>query len=429
MSRPVVVAVAALAAVGVVLQGLALLAGTQLVLSVAGVVAGQSKPRTTPAVRSFQARFEGQLVRNPGAGNALTWDIEGQWTGETKGAVSVVLIGQSTSEGLAVASGRVSLRPTGGVACSGTVVKVVNNVVSALCAPNGGDSTPTTIMFAVAEGDHVTGSVTVGSSGGTPVPVTSPSPSPAPGHATDTGANIFVIVLENLTYDKALTNAYVSSLARQYALATNYHAISHPSLPNYLALTSGDTFGVQDDSYRRLPPGGLGDQLTAAGLTWNAYAEGMTSGCLNSPYPYAVKHNPFAFYGGACPSNVVSMDQLNADLAGTTPRLSWLIPNMCNDGHDCPPATADKWLARTVPNILNSAAWKHNGILLITWDEDDSSGDNHVATLIVAPNLTGHLATAAYDHYSLLATIEDRLGLPRLGNAASAQPISEVFPA
>jgi len=264
---------------------------------------------------------------------------------------------------------------------------------------------------------------------GTPEAASTPSSQPsAPASAEAAlGAHVFVIVMENTTYDQALAQPFTRSLADQYALASNYHAVSHPSLPNYLAMTAGSTFGIRDDSYRALPPGGLGAQLTQAGVSWKAYAEGMAGDCLTNTPRYAVKHNPFAFYGGACPANVVAMDQLAGDLAGTTPRLSWLIPDLCHDGHDCPAATADGWLAATVPAILASPAWKAGGVLFITWDEDDGSGDNHVATLVVAPRLTTHTTAVAYDHYSLLATIEDRLGVYRLGLAASATAITDVL--
>jgi phospholipase C len=264
---------------------------------------------------------------------------------------------------------------------------------------------------------------------GTPVAVSTPlsRPSAAASGEVAPGAHVFVIVMENTTYDQALAQPYTRSLAEQYALASDYHAVSHPSLPNYLALTAGSTFGIRDDSYRPLPAGGLGAQLTQAGVSWKAYAEGMAGDCLTNTTRYAVKHDPFAFYGGACPANVVAMDQLAGDLTGTTPRLSWLIPDLCHDGHDCPAATADGWLAATVPAILASPAWKDGGVLFITWDEDDGSGDNHVATLVVAPRLASHTTAVAYDHYSLLATIEDRLGVSRLGQAATATPITDVL--
>src|SRR5439155_8656061 len=118
----------------------------------------------------------------------------------------------------------------------------------------------------------------------TPVPTPEPAPAPRARH-------VFVIVMENRAPAEAREGRYIASLAREYAIATSYFAISRPSLPNYLALTAGDTFGIRDDAYHALAKGGLGTQLTAAGLTWRAYMEGMTKGCFDSPYPYALKHN------------------------------------------------------------------------------------------------------------------------------------------
>src|SRR4029077_3209763 len=117
-----------------------------------------------------------------------------------------------------------------------------------------------------------------------PDPTPDPTPAPAPPH-------IFVIVMENRSYTQAIASSYVSSLAAQYAIATDYHGVSHPSLPNYLALTSGTTWGIADDGFHALPAGGLGAQLTGAGIDWRAYMEGMSNGCFRSPYPYALKHN------------------------------------------------------------------------------------------------------------------------------------------
>ena len=156
-----------------------------------------------------------------------------------------------------------------------------------------------------------------------PSPTESPSPSPTPTESpspTPASPHVFVIVMENASLATALQSAPIERLAAKYVLATNYRSVSSPSLPNYLAMTSGSTWGITDDAYHVLPAGGLGAQLTAAGVSWRAYLEGLTSaGCLSSPYPYALKHNPFAYYGGACPENVVSLDALDGDLAGETP--------------------------------------------------------------------------------------------------------------
>jgi len=253
----------------------------------------------------------------------------------------------------------------------------------------------------------------------TPIATTNIPPPPLP--------HVFVIVMENKSYDQALSVPYTASLAARHAVATNYYAITHPSLPNYLALTSGSTWGITDNAYRVLPAAGIGDQLTAAGIPWRAYMEGLTGDCHTSPAPYARSHNPFVHYGGACPANVVPLTALEADLAGNTPRFVWITPDRCHDQHDCSLDVGDRWLESVVPKILASRAWRASGLLFITWDEDDGLSGNRVATLIIAPDLVRHSTARRYDHYSLLATVEDRLGVPRLGQAAAATPIDDLF--
>lgn len=237
-------------------------------------------------------------------------------------------------------------------------------------------------------------------------------------------------MMENRSYDQALGGDYTASLASEYAVATDYHTVTHPSLPNYLALTSGSTWDVTNDKYQSLPSGeDVGSELTSAGIPWKAYMEDMSDGCFDSPKPYALKHNPFAFYGGQCPSNVVDLSQLDADLSGETPNFVWITPNLCHQGHDCSVSSGDQWLAEIVPKITESDAWKQDGVLFIVWDEDEkkSVSENRVALVIVAPDLKEHQTDAYYDHYSLLATIQDRLGVERQGEAENAQAIEDIF--
>ena len=255
----------------------------------------------------------------------------------------------------------------------------------------------------------------------TPAPTPTETPAPITPH-------VFVIVMENASLETTLRAPSIQRLAAKYVLATDYHAVSSPSLPNYLAMTSGSTWGITDDAYHVLPAGGLGAQLTTAGVSWRAYMEGLTSaGCLRSPYPYALKHNPFAYYGGSCPENVVPLDALDADLAGDTPSFVWITPGLCHDGHDCPLATAGVWLEDLVAQIVTSRAWRDHGTLFVVWDEGD--GRSSVVPLIVAtPDLESRRVDALYDHFSLLAAIEDAFGLPRLGAAKEARPLTDLLP-
>jgi phospholipase C len=271
-----------------------------------------------------------------------------------------------------------------------------------------------------------------------PVATTTPSPSPSESlgtppptpteSPTPTIPHVFVIVMENATITTALRSPPIQRLAAKYVLGTNYQAVSSPSLPNYLAMTSGSTWGITDDAYHVLPAGGLGAQLTAAGVPWRAYMEGLTSaGCLRSPYPYALKHNPFAYYGGACPENVVALDALDADLSGDTPSFVWITPGLCHDGHDCALDDAGEWLEELVGRIEASPAWRDHGVLFVVWDEGD--GRSSVVPLIVAsPDVESRRVDVEYDHYSLLAAIEDQFGLPRLGAAKDARALTDLLP-
>jgi len=243
------------------------------------------------------------------------------------------------------------------------------------------------------------------------------------------GRHVFLIVMENHTSQQALDGPFIASLAAKYGTAANYHAVAHPSVPNYLALTSGTTWGVTDDSFHVLPRQDIGDQLTASRTSWRAYMDSMLPGhCLDSPLPFDPGHNPFAFYGGACPSNVVPLSEMASDLTGDTPRFSWITPDRCHDTHDCDVVQGDEWLRGQVGAIMASDAWKSGGVLFITYDEDDESADNRVLTLVVAPGMSHRVSNRAYDHYSLLATVEDLLGVPRLHEAAGATPMSDLLP-
>lgn len=259
------------------------------------------------------------------------------------------------------------------------------------------------------------GMLSVAACGGSPA-----APKPAPRH-------VFVIVMENKSPQEALQGPFTASLADGYRMATHYSAVAHPSVPNYLALTSGSTWGVTDDSYHVLPKQDLGDQLTAAKVSWRAYMEGMTDlGCINSPLPYDPGHNPFAFYGGRCPANVVPFGSFAADLAGPTPMLSWITPDICHDEHSCAVSVGDDWLRQTTGMIMQSDVWRADGVLFIVWDENDGSPDNGVLALVVEPGVSHRVSSRPYTHYSLLATVEDLLGVGRLGRASSARPMTDL---
>ena len=241
--------------------------------------------------------------------------------------------------------------------------------------------------------------------------------------------------MENDGYASALAQPATSALAGHYAVATNYHAVAHPSLPNYLALTSGETWVTSDCTTCYVNAPNLASEAAAAGVTWGAYMEGLPGACwLGALWPtgrYAGKHDPFRYYtdvrqSRALCANIQPLAALEPDLvSGQVPRLVWITPDLCHDGHDCSPAQADQWLGGFVQRIVASPAWHRGGVLFVTWDEaeggDDTGGGGHVLTLVIAPDVQpGRRVDLAYTHYSLLATVEDGLGLPRLGHAADA---------
>jgi acid phosphatase len=252
--------------------------------------------------------------------------------------------------------------------------------------------------------------------------------------------HIFVVVLENKAYERVLGNdqaPYLNTLARQYGLAANYYAILHPSLPNYLALTGGDTFGITSDCTDcTVAQPNLVDQLEAAGKSWKAYMEGMPRPCFvgDDGDLYRQKHNPFIYYDDvrtnpARCARIVPFTQFAADArANTLPDFVWITPDMCNDTHDCPLSAGDTWLKTWVPAILDTPAWQDNGVLFITFDEGQGAGGccqnaagGRIATLVISPLVRpGFRSDVPYTHYALLRTIEAAWGLPPLGQAGCA---------
>src|SRR5439155_14274111 len=196
-------------------------------------------------------------------------------------------------------------------------------------------------------------------------------------------AHVVVVVMENKSASSIIGNtsqaSYINGLAAQYSYASNDFAISHPSLPNYLALTGASTFGITSDCSPSVCPvnaTNLMDRIEGAGLSWKAYMESMPSACSTTDsYPYAVKHNPFVYYNdirnnaSRCQSHVVPFTQLSTDLqrTTTTPAFSWITPNMCNDSHDCSIATGDSWLSQQIPaNLRSQALATQNSLLVMT---------------------------------------------------------------
>lgn len=255
-------------------------------------------------------------------------------------------------------------------------------------------------------------------------------------------SHIIVILFENKELSSIIGNShlpYLNRLAKQYALLTNDYAVSHPSLPNYIALTSGDTQGITSDCTNCfVKQENLMDQIESSGRTWKAYMEDMPAPCgLGNKGNYAQKHNPFVYYDdirtdpARCQQDDVPYSQFDRDLKNNQlPAFAWITPNLCNDAHDCPSATADQWLGPVVNNILNSTAFDQTSLLVITFDEGTTNqgccglpanAGGKIATLLISKLVRpGFQDDTAYSHYSLLKTIETSWGLKLLGHAADA---------
>jgi phosphatidylinositol-3-phosphatase len=270
--------------------------------------------------------------------------------------------------------------------------------------------------------------------------------SAAPGHALSLGpisalpgsraSRVIVVAMENAEYGEVIgsSNApYANALAARYGLLTRSYAIRHPSLPNYLALTSGSTQGVDSDCTDcSVSAPNIVDQLEGARISWRAYLEGIPHPCYLSAGAggYAKKHDPFAYYTDVARSparcaKLVGFGRLAADLrAGTLPTYAWISPNLCDDGHDCGVAAGDRFLARTLPALLRELG--PHGVLVLSWDEGVSDGrccgvaaGGHVASLVAGPDVRrGARDSRPIDHYGVLGSIEEALGLAPLAGAA-----------
>lgn len=292
--------------------------------------------------------------------------------------------------------------------------------------------------------------------------------------------HLYVIVLENHGFDDALYNGpspFLRELARTQGLATRYFAVAHPSLPNYLALIGGDEFGVRDDQpscfasdiapstpCNKIVGDSLVDQLRRAGLSFALYAETLPApGSLVTIAPggregalYAQKHNPLPYFQSlaADPDLAVLIKPYTAfaaDLQGAAPNVALIVPNQCHDGHgltvcherDRLIADYDSFVRDAVTAIRGSRNFTRHSAIVVTFDEGarplyseapvsefvraTGAADNHIATIVATSCGASVQDSTRYDHYSLLATIEDGFGLPRLRKAATARTMDALF--
>src|SRR3954469_130296 len=273
-----------------------------------------------------------------------------------------------------------------------------------------------------------------------PSPTASPLESHTPKHPGIAGdAPIVVIFMENHEQSEVVGSSsapYQNSLIREGRSYTNYFAITHPSLPNYLAFASGSTHGKTDDDIAvgEIDGPTLWTQLTAAGIRWAVYEESMPSPCFtqgssgSSPGDYALKHNP------AMPFRAVASDAAECGRVQPLtqmdpkqlPPMSFITPNECNDAHSCDLSSGDAWLAGHVPALLGAGA-----DVIVTYDEgttdvgaDGGSGGGQVFAVEAGPGVpNGATVPKPLNHYSLLAGIEQRFRLAKLGEASGATPL------
>jgi phosphatidylinositol-3-phosphatase len=249
-------------------------------------------------------------------------------------------------------------------------------------------------------------------------------------------SSVVVLVMENKERDAVLGSdqaPYLTGLARRYGEATSSYGVRHPSLPNYIALTSGSTRGISTNCTDcSLDAPNIADQLERRHISWKGYMEGLPGPCsadVATAGRYAKKHNPFVYFRSitgkpsAC-RKVVPATQLEADLfRGRLPTFSFITPDLCNDTHDCDIATGDRYLAGLVPRILRQLGPR--GFLVLTYDEGASdrgccgnSTGGQIVTVVAGPQVRrGARETRPVNHYGVLRTIEQALGLPLLGEA------------
>lgn len=250
---------------------------------------------------------------------------------------------------------------------------------------------------------------------------------------------VAVIVLENRSYEEVIGSPsapYLNGLARRYALATRYYAITHPSLPNYIALTGGSVFEITKNCARCDAPGpNVVGQLDRAGISWKAYFEEMDSNSKPGAitHEYNPHYNPFVYYESVRGTpreraRIVGFDNLYSDLKrGRMPRFIWIAPGVLHDGHNSTLREADRYASRLVPKVLRALGPK--GILYLTWDEGTAKdrrgaagqrGGGRIALIAAGGGARRHTRTATpANHYALLRTIEANFRQSTLGQAGA----------
>jgi acid phosphatase len=250
---------------------------------------------------------------------------------------------------------------------------------------------------------------------------------------------ILLVVLENKNPCASTKGMpYLAALADKYATAGLYYAMAHPSLPNYLTLAGGSTFGIRDDrspAAHKLTGSSVFGQVLAAGEIAKTYAEDMKSNCQleqGKNDPYAVRHNPWLYFASdteraGCqqydvPAGTAEEGEFHDDVAnGTLPTFGYLAPNLCNDAHDCPLDAANTWMTKWFAPVLAGPDFKSGHLLvLITFDEDDKHAGNRVLTVALNPSLHHLVVGPRLDHLATSKAISTLVSAPPLREATKA---------
>ncbi len=247
--------------------------------------------------------------------------------------------------------------------------------------------------------------------------------------------HVVVLMFENHGYPQIVGNeccAYINQQAQASALMIRSFGVTHPSQPNYLALFSGSTQGVTDDTCP--PPGSpystpnLGQQLIDAGLTFAGYSEDLpaSGSTVCSTDNYALKHNPWANFNNVPSSANLPFSSFPTDFT-QLPTMSFVVPNLCHDMHDCAPSTGDDWMSSHLDAYIQWAQ-THNSLLIVTFDEDDYSQTNLVTTFFEGPMVKPGQYSEHITHYNVLRTLEVMYGLlPHVGQASKVGTITDIW--
>ncbi len=285
----------------------------------------------------------------------------------------------------------------------------------------------------------------------TQVPTTISSSTATPKPLVPDFDHIVIVMFENNEFGSVIGNSLMpnyNKLAGEYTLLTQFYAVTHPSLPNYIALMGGDTFDITTnchDCFVNSPS--LPDLIEASGRTWKTYQEDMPKPCyVGDTHIYVQKHNPFIYFNpirldtARCEHSIVPLSALQTDIeTATLPNFIFITPNLCNDAHDCSLDVTDGWMTSLLSQLIPALDKEgSNYLVVLAWDEGQGKhsccglpleAGGRVPIVLYSPLVkNGFEDNTPYTHYSLLKTISEAWGLPYLGHAADANNVLITAP-